>query len=352
MRVKHIFIIFISIFSLYNFIDVKVLKATYNESELIDYINENEIYNEAIWHGLNFYNIIKNKSGFTSLFLLTKKKYQIQSEVLNNDWFLSPIGNISPADELIASIKNLFNSNSDLKCKHAGKYLWLKYRFKNRIPYYKFTFCAEFNNWFQRYKNSDIYFLSISSDIKSTSTMFGHNMLMIGHKNYNYIRFINYGVPKEIIVKDWPIFRQVKGLSKMYYSNFGILEYDDIRKDYIENNRKIDVYKISLNQHEKEVLLAHIWSIIEGYTNFKLNMNRVDPESVNINDYFIMFKYGFILENCSYQIFNLIQAVKPKLRLHFAKLKPRFIKPQTVFDILKKENVISLQRLNLDDFVK
>ena len=241
------------------------------------------------------------------------------SEIENKEFFLSPNGRFSPKEELVATIKALYNEkyfdDNATACLFPARTHWLKekLRLKN-LPKVE---CKEYNKVLHRLDPVSATLVFPSAHVNSPASMFGHTFLRVNSSyNSKLLSYaINYAADADPKKENGAVFA-IKGLFGGYYGKYSLLPYYDKLKEYRDTeNRDIWEYDLNLNKEETLRMVEHMWEI-------------KDTKST----------YLFFNKNCSYEMLWLIEIARPSvhLRKHFAY---QVIPLETVF-ATEEENLI------------
>ena len=213
-----------------------------------------------------------------------------KSSIDSPNFFLSKDGKKDPLSELEASIK-LFNSDDNqLKCQFPARYLFLK---KHRLVTAKFPKCDEFEEFKKDLQPAGVTLLFTDAYMNNPSSLFGHTLLRIDTKRKG-TQMLAHGANYGAFTGENPgPLYALFGLTGRYFGGFTVKPYYDIINTYnnIENR---DIWELNLdfNQEELEFFVAHLWEI--GQTQSR---------------------YYFFSRNCSYMLMEMLDAVRPSLKL-------------------------------------
>ncbi len=213
-----------------------------------------------------------------------------KSSIDSPNFFLSKDGKKNPLSELDASIK-LFNSDDNqLKCQFPARYLFLK---KHKLIATKFPKCDEFEEFKKDLQPAGVTLLFTDAYMNNPSSLFGHTLLRIDTKRKG-TQMLAHGANYGAFTGENPgPLYALFGLTGRYFGGFTVNPYYDIINTYnnIENR---DIWELNLdfNQEELEFFVAHLWEI--GQTQSR---------------------YYFFTKNCSYMLLEMLDAVRPSLKL-------------------------------------
>ena len=206
-------------------------------------------------------------------------------------FYLSPEGRTNPAAELEATIK-LFNENKDKEkiCLFPARYLYLA---RKGLVKGKFPHCEEYEKFVHDLQPAGVTLLFTDAYMNNPSSLFGHTLVRIdtARKGTQLLAHgMNYGA---FTGPDPGPLYALLGLTGGYYGGFTVKPYYDTINTYnnIENR---DIWELSLDltPAEQEMFVAHLWEAGQTQT-----------------------RYYFFSQNCSYMLMEMLDAVRPSLRL-------------------------------------
>lgn len=215
-----------------------------------------------------------------------------EASIDSDNFYLAEDGRTNPQAELEATVK-LFNEQKDKEkiCLFQGRYLFLKKQGlieENKIR------CEEFEQFKKDLQPQGVTLLFTDAYMNNPSSLFGHTLLRIdtARKGTQLLAHgANYGAFTD--GKENGALFAIYGLTGGYYGGWTVKPYYDIINTYnnIENR---DIWELNLNFSEEELdmFVAHLWEI--GHTQTR---------------------YYFFTKNCSYMIMEMLDAVRPSLRL-------------------------------------
>ena len=214
-----------------------------------------------------------------------------ESTIDSEEFFLSPVGKYNADAELAATIR-LFEETEDneKKCLFPARYKWLK---NKGLVSKSFPKCEEWESFYHDIRPAGATLLFTNAYMNNPASLFGHTLLRIdtARKGTQLLAHgANYGA---FTGEQNGLLFAVYGLTGGYFGGFTVKPYYQIVNEYnnIENR---DIWEITLNftPEELEMLMAHLWEV--GQTKSR---------------------YYFFTENCSYMLLELLDAVRPSLKL-------------------------------------
>ncbi len=216
-----------------------------------------------------------------------------RSKILGN-FFLSPVGNENPEAELLATIDQLFSADkSQLQCRYLGRMHWLKtvLPLKNE----DLVSCPERDEWRKKLGAKEAYVVFAAGDFSSPGSSFGHTFLRLHNpENTRQKELLDYGVNYAALTgQEAGALYALKGLFGFYPGSFSMLPYHEKIREYTNlEGRDLWEYKLKLSESDIEFIIDHLLELDGSYSY-----------------------YYFSDENCSYQILELINLVRPEMNL-------------------------------------
>lgn len=213
-----------------------------------------------------------------------------KSSIDSPDFFLGEDGKTNPESELNATIELFNGSDNTKKCLFPSRYLLLK---KQGLIVSDYPQCDEYEQFKADLQPSGVTLLFTDAYMNNPSSMFGHTLLRIDTKRKG-TQLLAHGANYGAFTGDEPgALYAVLGLTGGYFGGFTVKPYYDIINTYnnIENR---DIWELNLDftPEELEFFVAHLWEI--GQTQSR---------------------YYFFSRNCSYMLMEMLDAVRPSLRL-------------------------------------
>lgn len=208
---------------------------------------------------------------------------------LQGDFFLAPQGSSDPQAELLATLDAL----PSLQCRYLARTRWLK----SILPLAPedVVECPERDQWKKQLDAQEAYFVFASSDLNSPGSSFGHTFLRL-HKpgHHAELELMDYGVNFAALTgQDTGALFALKGLFGFYPGNYSLLPYHQKIREYTNlEGRDLWEYKLRLSPEEVSFLIDHLLEL-DGSFSY----------------------YYFADENCSFQILELLNILRPELNL-------------------------------------
>ncbi len=225
-----------------------------------------------------------------------------QSEVLSEDFFLSPEGKKDPEAELRAALAAYAapwpaDGNSHARCRFPARYHWLAQQIS--LPGYTPAppQCAAFNRWSLPDKTRSVSLFLVSSYLGNPASVFGHSLLKLntGADDDQAGLFdltVSYGA---LVPQDEPVALYIlRGLGGGYQAGFSDRYFYTQDVVYSRTEfRDIWDYELLLTDRQRTLLLLHLWEILGR-----------------------KFTYYFLDQNCGYRLAELLELVldEPLLR--------------------------------------
>ncbi len=220
-----------------------------------------------------------------------------QSLIDDPAFFLAAGGKQDPAAELGATLAAFFESagpapDRHARCRFPARFAWLSERLQidgERLPPVD---CREWDEALGTIDPRSAELIFPGTHNNSPASMFGHTLINIQGPYRS--KLLSYAVNYSAFTDETNGFAYaVKGIFGLYRGYYSVLPYYEKVREYNDLERR-DVWEFELNLTRDETLrmVRHIWELREIYS-----------------DYF------FFDENCAYQLFFLLEAARPQLRL-------------------------------------
>ncbi len=222
------------------------------------------------------------------------------SEIDDPSFFLSPDGKTNAAAELNATIEALYNeTRSDdnaTGCLYPARRYWLEKTLDLKdLPALQ---CRRFDKLIRQVDPQAATLVFSAAHINSPASMFGHTFLRIdsSYRSKMLSHAVNYAAGADPDKENGVIFA-IKGLFGGYPGLYSLLPYYEKLKEYRDSEqRNIWEYDLDFTPEQVRMMMRHIWEIQRVYS-----------------------WYYFFDENCSYNMFWLMEIARPDvhLREHF-----------------------------------
>lgn len=228
----------------------------------------------------------------TWLKLLYYDEAMQQSDVVSDDYFISPRGRIDPLEELKATIEAYnkpFSDNPDEHaiCRFPARYYWLSQKFD--LKGYQ-TIHPKCENLYKSINNTPIDSISlmfVSGYLGNPASSFGHSFLKLNNRNGMtnnlFDLSISYGAD---VPENENIFAYMyKGLFGKYVAAFKDKYFFSQDLVYSSNEFR-DIWEYELNLPSEKILFfqLHLWEIIGK-----------------------KFQYLFLSKNCGYEVSKMLE---------------------------------------------
>ena len=250
-------------------------------SAVLELARQKEIYKEKYWHILLHY-----KRG----------PFGTRSLIDDEDFFLSREGKYNPEAELNATIRAFFQEADDQTkppvCKYIARYTWIKEQLELDSSQLPVPECKQFTELVSQIKPESVSLIFPTTHINSPASMFGHTLLIV--ETASKSKLLAYAISYAAVTDETfgPLYA-IKGLFGFYRGYYSILPYYAKIQEYRDvSDRDIWEYPLNLEYEEVIKLLMHIYELNAIYSD-----------------------YYFFDENCSYQLFFLLDAARPSLGL-------------------------------------
>lgn len=206
-------------------------------------------------------------------------------------FYVSEKGKHNPEDELKATVA-LFEGNDDeKKCLFPARYLILK---KEGLVKKEFPKCQEFEQFKTDLKPAGVTLLFTDAYMNNSSSLFGHTLFRVDTARKG-TQLLAHGINYGAFTKGYEnsFLYAIYGLAGFYPGGLTTKPYYETVNMYNNiENRDIWEYNLDLTQDELDLFVAHIWEVGQTST-----------------------PYYFLTQNCSYMLMEIMDAVRPSLKL-------------------------------------
>lgn len=257
--------------------EIKKPSSAFGHS-LVMQARDKKLWQDPQWLRLGHYRKKKSFGGYQSPF--------------RGPMFIADGGFKDPEIELTATLEALF-TDKNRQCDFLARTTWIKKHFT--IPESELAACEERKDWKRRLGAQEMYIVFASSDLSSAGSSFGHTFLRAHNpKNIKQLDLLDYGINYAAVTgtDDGASFA-LKGLLGFYPGSYSMLPFHQKMREYTNlEGRNLWEYKLKLSPEEVELMIDHLLEL----------GSSVAP-------------YYFLDDNCSRQILELIEIVKPDLDL-------------------------------------
>ena len=241
-----------------------------------------------------------------------------ESTIDTTNFFLSENGKFNPKDELQATISLFEGENNERKCDFPARYKLLK---EANLVKAKFPQCEDYEQYYDDLRPSGITFLFTDAYMNSPSSLFGHTLLRVDTARKG-TQLLAHGANYGAFTGDNPgPLYPILGLVGGYYGGFTVKPYFDIINTYNNiENRDIWEFELDFDKEEKDLMVAHLWELMNAQS-----------------------RYYFFERNCSYMLMEVLDAVRPSLKLA-KKFPMQTIPLDTVKAVYESEGLV--KRIN------
>lgn len=217
-----------------------------------------------------------------------------KSDVIAQNFYLSPEGRTSPESELAATIAAMKapvgeDPNLHAQCRFPARYLWINSvgLLDSSTPAVE---CPNYLEWRGAAPES-ISVIFASGMLHNPATFYGHMLLRLdapsqastGERMMS--NTLNYGA--DFPPNENPLLYVGKGLFGGYHSRFSTLPFYSHDHRYTEERLKdVWAYTLDLDADQMQLVSAHSWEMLES-------LNR----------------YYFLRQNCAYRIAEIVSVV-------------------------------------------
>ena len=219
----------------------------------------------------------------------------LRSRIDDPAFFLAPDGKTNPKAEMMATLRAFFEPVVDER-RHAvsrfpARLHWLQEQLDWDGAGLPMRDSPAFRAVYEKFKPTAVTLVYPAAYMNNLMTMFGHDMLVFESHPQNRLlaRSVTYAAYVE--PASIPVFigKSILGFFKGYY---GSMPYYDAVKEYTAmGHRDMWEYSLDFNQAEVDQMLRHACELQHIYSY-----------------------YYFFSENCTYNLFYLLDAARPSLR--------------------------------------
>ncbi len=218
-----------------------------------------------------------------------------QSEILSEDFFLSPEGRRSPETELRAALAAYAapwseDGDSHARCRFPARYFWLSQQLQ--LPDYTLRNpqCKTFSRWSLPDKVRSISLFLVSGYLGNPASVFGHSLLKLNtgasdDQTGLFDLTVSYGA---LVPEDEPVALYIlRGLGGGYQAGFSDRYFYTQDLVYSRTEfRDIWDYELLLTDAQRTLLVLHLWEVLGK-----------------------KFTYYFLDKNCAFRLTELLELV-------------------------------------------
>jgi len=218
-----------------------------------------------------------------------------QSEILTEDFFLSPNGRHDPEAELLADLAAYSapwpeDGDSHARCRFPARYFWLAQQLKLSDYSLRNPQCKTFSRWALPDKVQSVSLFLVSGYLGNPASVFGHSLLKLntGARDDQAGLFdltVSYGA---LVPEDEPVWRYIlRGLGGGYQAGFSDRYFYTQDLVYSRTEfRDIWDYELLLTDAQRTLLTLHLWEVLGK-----------------------KFTYYFLDQNCAFRLTELLELV-------------------------------------------
>lgn len=206
-----------------------------------------------------------------------------QSQITSHEFFVSPVGNISPAEEQNEMIRLLNSAGGiEVACNFPARYQWLYER--GVAPKIDLGGCIELQKFLRDFKKDKLSLVYVSEYVDSPASAFGHLFLLFRNKEEsialadvvhfsavtNHENFLSYAY---------------KGLSGEFDAYFIREPYFLKQAEYgVSEQRALHIYDLDYSSDQINRIVLHLYELRKA-----------------------RFQYFFVTQNCAFQMAELLR---------------------------------------------
>ena len=222
----------------------------------------------------------------------TVGQWNFKSDIVSPSFFLSPLGQTNPTEELKSTLNAFLGPVNDkpdqhARCKFIARFQWL--RSKLDFPKMRKLNCPLFERWANLKEATGISLVFVSSFLKNPASTFGHLLIKFNSSNRYFAHSLlsptlNFGA---IVNPDHnPFTYALLGIFGGYKARFSDERFYNFNYIYGENElRDLWEYPIYFSTEQHHRITFHAWELIQN----------------------VHFKYYFFLDNCAYRMAELLE---------------------------------------------
>lgn len=238
-----------------------------------------------------------------------------QGLVENQEFYISADGRNNPQAEFAAEIEAFSKGNA--KCRFPARFNYLKQLGKVQGD---LSGCKDYQQFMHDVRPNGITILFTNAYMSNPASLFGHTLVRIdtARKGTQMLAHgSNFGADSGT---EHRMMFAIKGLFGGYLGVYSVSPYWEIINTYNNiENRDIWEYSLNLTDEEKQKFADHLYEMRQA-----------------------KIRYYFLSKNCSYLILELLEAVRPSLKL--TKQYPAWVIPlDTLKTINNEPNLVKSQ---------
>lgn len=206
------------------------------------------------------------------------------------DFFISPTGRTNPEDELVASLNELLNPQTQqtFACRYPARTHWLSEQL-GITP----VSCGEFDAWAKKIDTQKISLVHAEEHINRVGSSFAHTLLRLDSGKSLATGQAKYATSLNFATAEGhdTLLGSILGTNpaEMTLENYEKKQNNYLKKD----GRDIWQYELDLTQSEIDQIIRHAW------------------ETKNAKRY-----YNFLNNNCATEVLRFVDLVRPNLALY------------------------------------
>ena len=226
--------------------------------------------------------------------LLYFREGDSRSQVISDDFFLSPKGQMQPEAEMLENISAFLHLDPEISnhaiCKFPARYFWLNKHLAFPLDLQPLQTSQKLQKWALERPVESVSLYFVSGYLGNPASAFGHCLLRFNTYSPDdhlglFDTALNYGA---LVPSDENAVAYIfKGMFGGYTAGFSDKYYYTQDLVYTRTEfRDIWEYELNLSEDQKSLLLLHLWEIMGK-----------------------KFRYYFLEENCAYRMAELIQLI-------------------------------------------
>lgn len=221
----------------------------------------------------------------------------VKSRLDDPNFFLSPRGKTDPEAELEATLRGFYaegtpTNSTHALCRFPARFSWLKDRLQIDPSTLPFTECEMFERVREHLEPHSAALIFPAAFMNSPASMFGHTLVVIDAKGKDRLlsQAVTYAARTDNRFGPFFAFAGIMGLYPGYYT--ALPYYERVNTYSGIEHRDLWEYQLNLTPEEVDRMLRHAWEVQNLWS-----------------------RYFFFSENCSYNLYYLLDAARPGLNL-------------------------------------
>ncbi|WP_396267235.1 DUF4105 domain-containing protein [Ideonella sp.] len=221
------------------------------------------------------------------------------SHIVDDDFFLSPVGRRDPSAELQATLLALSKPVSELdpdshaRCRFPARHLWLLSALELPSTHRPDARCRALQRWVDLDDIKSLQVILVSGYFGNPASAFGHSLIRVAtHTNASSGGLTDLGINFGALVppNENPLLYIYRGITGRYVAGFTEREFLEHDRVYSRTeNRDFWTYDLKLTQAQQWLVVSHMWELVGR-----------------------RFTYYFFSQNCAWRMAELLELALPQ----------------------------------------